>query len=372
MKILFVFGTRPEAIKLCLLVLKLRSVANVTVCVTGQHRELLDPFLTLFRITPEYDLKLLQPNQTLSDLTTRCIQSVSKIIEAIKPDCVIVQGDTTSSMCAALSAFYHRIPVAHVEAGLRTYEKYSPFPEEMNRQLITRIADYHFAPTEKNKQALLNEGCDPRAVFVTGNTGIDALLWVLKNHPLSTKDFLKFDTQGKKIILVTGHRREHFGRPFERLCHGIKKIADYFHDDIIIYPVHLNPNVQTPVQTILSGQNNIKLIPPLPYHEFASLMSHAALILTDSGGIQEEAASLRIPILVMRETTEREETIQQGFSFLVGTNPEKMLEQAKRCLLEKDFYNPIGLNPYGDGKSVEKISSILHEAINKISHELQL
>ena len=366
MKFLFVFGTRPEAIKLCPLVLHLKTKAQVEVCVTGQHKELIAPILTLFQITPDYDLALLQPNQTLSDLSARCIQETTKIYQAVQPDCVIVQGDTTTSMCAALSAFYQKIPVAHVEAGLRTYELYSPFPEEINRQLTSRIAQFHFVPTQRNKNNLISEGCDPEKIFMTGNTGIDALQWVLKNCPVSADSIV--DLNHKKLILVTGHRREHFGEPFEKLCYGIKKIAETFQDMVIVYPVHLNPNVQKPVQKILSGHDNIKLIPPLAYPDFVSLMAKASLILTDSGGVQEEAPSLNVPILVMRDTTERQESVEQGFSFLVGTDPEKILDLAKKCLLEKYFYRPMGANPYGDGKAVEKIAAILQSEIYSMSN----
>jgi len=363
MNLLFVFGTRPEAIKLCPLVLHLKKKANVKVCITGQHKELIEPILTLFQITPDYDLALLQPNQTLSDLSARCIQAITKIYQDAPPDCVIVQGDTTTSFCAALAAFYQKIPVAHVEAGLRTYELYSPFPEEINRQLTSRIAHFHFVPTKQNKKNLISEGCDPEKIFITGNTGIDALQWVLKHHPVSIDRVLNMDLTHKKLILVTGHRREHFGEPFERLCYGIKKITETFQDVVIVYPVHLNPNVQKPVLDILSGHDNIKLIAPQEYPQFVSLMAKASLILTDSGGVQEEAPSLHVPILVMRDTTERQEVIEQGFGFLVGTDPEKMLNFTRRCLLEKNFYQPSSVNPYGDGAASEKIATILESRI---------
>lgn len=360
-RILFVFGTRPEAIKLCPLILHLKNKMDVQVCLTGQHKELIQPILDLFQVKPDYDLALLQPNQTLSDLTARCIQSLSDVYEKIKPDCVVVQGDTSTSMCAALTAFYAKIPVAHVEAGLRTYEKYSPFPEEMNRQIISRIAQYHFVPTEKNKQNLIAEGCDLGSLFLTGNTGIDALQWVLKNHKVDPQSIV--DYKNKKLILVTGHRRENFGLPFRNLCQGIKKIADDLSDIVVVYPVHLNPNVQKPVNDILKNCDNIKLIAPQPYAEFASLMAAASVIITDSGGVQEEAPSLRVPILVMRETTERQESAENGFSFLVGTDPEKIVEFTRRCLYEKNFYAPKGKNPYGDGNAVERIANILLEKI---------
>ena len=361
MTFLFVFGTRPEAIKLCPLILHLKTKTNVRVCVTGQHKELIEPILTLFGIVPDFDLALLQPNQTLNSFTARCIQDIKKVYEHVKPDCVIVQGDTTTSMCAALSAFYEKIPVAHVEAGLRTYELYSPFPEEMNRQIISRIAQYHFVPTESNKENLLSERCDPENIFVTGNTGIDALQWVLKNRVVPVDSIV--DIGNKKLILVTGHRREHFGEPFERVCYSIKKIAETMDDVVIVYPVHLNPNVQKPVNAILSGDDNIKLLPPQAYPEFVSLMAKASVILTDSGGVQEEAPSLRVPILVMRDTTERQESAEHGFSFLVGTDPEKIVTLTTRCLTEENFYHPVGTNPYGDGKAVEKIASVLESKI---------
>lgn len=356
---LVVLGTRPEAIKLCPLILFLKKTSNITVCVTGQHKALLNPFLKLFNVTPDYDLALLQQNQSLADLSARCLQGISKVIQAVTPDCVIVQGDTTSSMCAALAAFYEKIPVAHIEAGLRTYDIYSPFPEEINRQITSRIARYHFVPTEKNKQNLLQEGCHSEKIFMTGNTGIDALLWVLRNHPIPTNKIINADLHNKKIILVTGHRRENFGKPFENICYVIKKIAGSFQNVLIIYPVHLNPNVQKPVYNLLSGYDNIKLIPPLNYPEFISVMASASIILTDSGGVQEEAPSLRIPILVMRNTTERPEAVENGFSFLVGTDPENILHHVTQVLTNKDFYHPQGGNPYGDGSAVEKISEIL-------------
>lgn len=360
MKLLFVLGTRPEAIKLSPLILRLKKMASVKVCITGQHRELINPFLDLFQITPDFDLALLKPNQTLGNLSAACIQAVTRICEAFQPDCVIVQGDTTTSMCAALAAFYHKIPVAHVEAGLRTYELYSPFPEELNRQIISRIAQYHFVPTEKNKRNLLSEGCDPEKIFITGNTGIDALYWVLKNYPITPDSVLNLDLNDKKLILVTGHRRENFGLPFERICYSIKKIAETFPKVIIVYPVHLNPNVLKPAQEILSGYENIKLIAPVAYPGFVSLMAKASVILTDSGGIQEEAPSLHVPIVVMRETTERQESVELGFSFLAGTDPDCILNYVRRCLTEENFYRPQGSNPYGNGTAVESIANLLH------------
>ncbi len=357
---LFVLGTRPEAIKLCPLILQLKKQATVLVCATGQHNELVAPVFTLFNITPDFNLNLLTPNQTLSSLTARCVEGLTALYKKIKPGCVIVQGDTTSAFCAALSAYYEKIPVAHVEAGLRTHNKYAPFPEEMNRRMISGLADYHFVPTIKNQQLLRNEGVGSEKIFLTGNTGIDALQWILKHN-----DFESTIPNNKKIILVTGHRRESFGEPFQRICQAIKQIAQQHKNVMIYYPVHLNPNVQRPVHEMLSGLENVQLLPPLGYVDFITLMSKAAVILTDSGGVQEEAPSLRIPVLVMRETTERQEAVEQGFCFLVGTEVKTICAYVSRCLNEERFYQPQGDNPYGDGRAAERITTILFEKLSE-------
>lgn len=359
MKFLFVFGTRPEAIKLCPLILHLKTRAAVEVCVTGQHKELLHPFLKLFNVTPDYDLDLLKPNQSLSGLTAACIQKLEPVLEKSKPDCVIVQGDTTTSMCAALSAFYQKIPVAHVEAGLRTHDIYSPFPEELNRTAISRIAQFHFVPTKKNKDHLLSEGVDANKIHITGNTVVNALEWVLENHLIPIDQIIPDHQDGQQLILVTGHRRENFGKPFEQICLGIRQIADAFPDTTIIYPVHLNPNVQKPVYKILNNCHNIRLIDPQGYPEFISLMYHADVVLTDSGGVQEEAPTFRVPMVVARDVTERQEVIDQGFGFLVGTDPEVIFNTVKKCLTDPGFYQPKGSNPYGNKNTVKIIADIL-------------
>ncbi|MDR2408034.1 MAG: UDP-N-acetylglucosamine 2-epimerase (non-hydrolyzing), partial [Bacteroidales bacterium] len=318
-KIIFIFGTRPEAIKMAPLIKVFLQHSNsfeIKVCVTAQHREMLDQVLSFFEITPDYDLNLMRPGQNLFQLTADVIIGLKPILEEFVPDIVFVHGDTTTSFLAALAAFYAGTKVAHVEAGLRTYNKQAPFPEEMNRQITSRITDYHFAPTETAKQNLLSEGISENNIVVTGNTVIDALLWAqekLKNY--SDDEIRKLENivdTTKKLILVTGHRRENFGEGFLNICQAIKQVAGTYNDVQIIYPVHLNPNVQKPVYELLSNLSNVKLIPPLAYPAFVWLMNKSYLILTDSGGVQEEAPSLGKPVLVMRETTERPEAVQAG------------------------------------------------------------
>ena len=334
-KILAVFGTRPEAIKMAPLVHSLDKKTDVKVCVTAQHRQMLDQVLDLFEITPDYDLDIMKPNQDLFDVTCHVLSGIKMAILKEQPDVVLVHGDTTTSMAAAMAAFYLEVPVGHVEAGLRTYNINSPFPEEFNRQLISKIAKFHFAPTEKARQNLLDERVIDRQIYVTGNTVIDALLSVVEkaravNFSDSTLESVPFLKQEKDtlphIILVTGHRRENFGEGFEEICQSLRDIANENPDIQIVYPVHLNPNVREPVNRILSGIHNIHLIEPLEYLIFIKLMDLSYLILTDSGGIQEEAPSLGKPVLVMRDVTERPEAVEAGTVRLVGTSKMEIVK----------------------------------------------
>ncbi len=366
--ILFVIGTRPEAIKLAPLILQMRQenlFFNVKVCLTAQHRQMLDQVLDFFEIEAQYDLNLMKPTQTLHSLTSDIISGMKTVLDDFCPDVVIVHGDTTTSMAASLAAFYSEKMVAHVEAGLRTYNKKAPFPEEMNRSITARIADLHFAPTISSKKNLLSEGITASSIVVTGNTVIDALKLGLnkinenEENIKMLKAVINFD---KKIILVTGHRRENFGDGFEEICKSLKELSNLYANEIeIVYPVHLNPNVQDPVNKILANTHNIKLIAPLNYQAFIWLMNKSYLIITDSGGIQEEAPSLGKPVLVMRNTTERPEAVDEGTVILVGTDKHKILSEASRLLNDIDFYNQMSgkYNPYGDGKSSYRIIEYL-------------
>ena len=369
-KILTVFGTRPEAIKMAPVIQVLDDCFKLKVCVTGQHRHMLDQVLDLFAITPHYDLNIMKPGQDLFDLTSNALTGIKQVLEIEKPNFVLIHGDTTTSMVAAMAAFYLNIPVAHVEAGLRTNDIRSPFPEEFNRQMSSKLASLHFAPTKIARQNLLDEKVSDTKIFVTGNTVIDALLSVLPkakkvNFPadmLKKIPFLKSDiTVTPRIILVTGHRRENFGLGFEEICYALRQIAEINKDVEIIYPVHLNPNVREPVKRILSNINNVHLIEPMEYLTFVKLMDLSYLILTDSGGIQEEAPSLGKPVLVMRDTTERPEAVQAGTVKLVGTNREKIVRQVNQLLNNSSLYAAMSKsdNPYGDGSSSEMIRDIL-------------
>lgn len=337
------------------------------VCVTAQHREMLDQVLSLFSIVPDYDLNIMSPGQGLTEITCRILQGLKPVLESFKPDVVLVHGDTTTTAAASLAAFYQRIPVGHVEAGLRTGDLYSPWPEEANRTLTGHLAMYHFAPTENSRQNLLRENLSGKRIFVTGNTVIDALLWVrdrVMNDKALNADLSQrypFLSQGKKMILVTGHRRESFGQGFEQICHALAEIAANNPDVQIVYPVHLNPNVSEPVNRILGHIDNIMLIEPQEYLPFVWLMNHAWLILTDSGGIQEEAPSLGKPVLVMRETTERPEAIDAGTVRLVGTDSQRIVDEVTRLLRDEDEYQRMSRahNPYGDGRACERILSAL-------------
>ncbi len=367
-KILIVFGTRPEAIKMAPLVQEFKKYSkfDVKVCVTAQHRQMLDQVLEIFGIVPDYDLDIMRAGQDLYDLSSRILLKMRDILDEFKPDIVFVHGDTTTASIASLAAFYKRIKVAHVEAGLRTGDIYSPFPEEINRQLVGIIASYHFAPTNLSKQNLIKENKNPKNIVVTGNTVIDALFLLLermqKDNVLKDKILTslstKYDTnRGKKIILVTGHRRENFGDGFINICEALKTIAIKNPDVDIVYPVHLNPNVQEPVKKILSGIDNVRLIAPLEYGEFVYLMNKAHFIITDSGGIQEEAPSLGKPVLVMRNTTERPEAIEVGSVRLVGVDKKNIVSQAQILLDDGEIYQKMSQSrsPYGDGKASVKI-----------------
>ena len=363
-KVLTVLGTRPEAIKLAPVIKELErhnDKFTSRVCVTGQHREMLDPFLQLFDIKPDWDLDIMKPNQSLFDVTVSALSKLKPVLETEKPDLVLVQGDTTTAFVAALAAFYLKIKIGHVEAGLRTADKYNPFPEEINRRLISHLADLHFAPTQQAKANLLAEGIDKGSVFVTGNTVIDALFMILERtegQNLLADLPLQPD---KKLILVTAHRRESFGEGLTNICKALKEIAEQVKDVQIVYPVHLNPNVRGPVRQLLGGVDRILLIEPLDYVRFVHLMNRAYLILTDSGGIQEEAPSLGKPVLVMRETTERPEAIEAGAAKLVGTRTERIVEETLRLLQNRDQYAKMAnaRNPFGDGQAARRIVDIL-------------
>ncbi len=365
--ILTIIGTRPEGIKLVPLVLELQKRPDEfksVVCVTGQHREMLDQVLDAFSIKADHDLNLMAPNQTLAQVTARATAGLDEVFSEVKPDVAIVQGDTTTVLCGALVGHYHQVKVGHVEAGLRTGNKFSPFPEEMNRRLVGRLADLHFAPTEHAQESLLQEGTDPSTVFVTGNTVIDTLLLtrerVTQCIPDSAKG-IEHLTKGKKVVLVTGHRRESHGQGFENICQAIRQVADEQTDTTFIYPVHLNPNVQEPVNRLLAGHDRIHLIKPLSYEPFVWLMNQSTVVLTDSGGVQEEAPSLGKPVLVMRDTTERPEGIDAGNAKLVGTSIEKIVTELTELITNPAARDAMAQvkNPYGDGTTSKQIADIL-------------
>ena len=374
-KILIVFGTRPEAIKMALLIKEFQKRAEfeVKVCVTAQHRQMLDQVLEFFEIKPDFDLNLMKQSQDLYDVTSGVLLGMRGIFERYKPDIVFVHGDTTTTSAVSLAAFYQKIDVAHVEAGLRTHDIYSPFPEEINRQITGLIAKYHFAPTAGAKENLLKEGKSAENIVVSGNTVIDALFWtidkierdaILRDKILSSINF-KFHLGDRKFILVTGHRRENFGEGFINICEALREIAANNADVDILYPVHLNPNVQKPVKEILSGLPNIFLMDPLEYDAFVYLMSKAYMIITDSGGIQEEAPSLCKPVLVTRNRTERPEGIEAGCVRLVGTKRENIVKEAQKLLNLKDEYDKMSqsISPYGDGKACRRILDFLKETL---------
>lgn len=364
-KHLVVFGTRPEAIKMAPLVkaLEAENAFETRVCITAQHREMLDQVLEFFEISPHYDLNLMQPNQNLYTLTATIIENMKTVLEDFKPEVVYVHGDTTTTMAAALSAFYSGAKVCHIEAGLRTFNKRNPFPEEMNRSIAGRLSDFHFAPTEVSKQNLLKENVLVQDIVVTGNTVIDALLFSvekLKNNAYTDSEIDQLNTSldfSKKTLLITGHRRENHGQGFVNICKALKTIAENHPEIQLVYPVHLNPNVQQPVYDYLQDVPNIKLTQPLGYPAFVWLMEKSHLIITDSGGVQEEAPSLGKPVLVMRNTTERPEAVDAGTVILVGTDPEKIISETERLLTNNAHYVAMSKrhNPYGDGKACERI-----------------
>lgn len=361
-KVMVVIGTRPEAIKLAPVVLELKknnAHFETQICVTGQHREMLDQMLQIFGLRPDHDLAVMKAGQSLAEVTSACLMGMDRVLERERPDLVLVQGDTTTTLAASLAAYYKQIPIGHIEAGLRTRKKYDPFPEEVNRRLTTHLADFHFAPTELAQDNLIQEGISPQSIFVTGNTVIDALLLTksrLAEEPnLAAKPWGA--TDGLRTILVTAHRRESFGVPFRRICEAIRAIAERRQDVLVIYPVHLNPNVQAPVREILGGIPNVRLIAPLDYVSFVACMQSAYILLTDSGGIQEEGPSLHKPVLVMREVSERPEAIAAGTTLLTGTSPDAIVSAVSSLLDDPVRYEDMTSrpNPYGDGHAAERI-----------------
>lgn len=369
-KIMFVFGTRPEAIKMAPVIKKFQQDEQrfyTRICITAQHREMLDQVLELFEIKPHYDLNIMKQGQSLPGLNASILLGVTDVLEKEAPNLVFVQGDTTTTFVAAQAAYYQKSLVAHIEAGLRTKNKYSPFPEEINRRLTSELSDIHFSPTESAKMNLIAEGFEESSIYITGNTIIDALKWVLKKHQKigANKKWVEWFasnynfslSNNRKTILVTGHRRESFGKGFEMICKALSKLAANNPEIQIIYPVHLNPNVQEPVYSILGNMSNILLIPPIDYEPFIFLMNRSHLILTDSGGIQEEAPTLGKPILIMRDTSERPEGIKAGSAKLVGTDMDKIVQETQKLLMESSEYERMSKinSPYGDGEASDRI-----------------
>ena len=362
-RVMTIFGTRPEAIKMAPLVLELQKRADIQsiCCVTAQHREMLDAVLEIFRLTPDYDLNIMEPRQTLSTITTKCLLGMEGVLEEAKPDLVLVHGDTSTTFAGALAAFYRQIPVGHVEAGLRTWDKYSPFPEEMNRKLVGDIADLHFCPTPANRENLAREGITD-GVFVTGNTVIDALKTTVRtDYSFSTQALNGLDYTGKRIILVTCHRRENYGQPMANIMTALRRIADAFPDVELIYPVHLSPVVREAAGKYLSGHPRIHLIDPLSADEMHNLMARAYLVMTDSGGLQEEAPALGRPVLVLRRETERPEAVQAGTVKLAGTEEEEIFSLASELLSDERAYHAMAhaVNPYGDGQACRRIADAI-------------
>jgi len=372
-RIAVIFGTRPEAIKLCPIILALKSdpAFDCRVCVTGQHKEMLQQVLDVFGVKPDVDLALMRPNQTLGGLTSRAIAAIDAYLDGEKPDVVLVQGDTTTVFAGALAAFYHHIPIAHVEAGLRTWNMESPWPEEANRVLTTRLAKWHFCPTESNRANLLRENVPDANIHVTGNTVIDALLMakeiVARQPPAIAALPDGVMESDARMVLITGHRRENFGEGFDNICSAIRNLADSFPEVHFVYPVHLNPNVREPVDRILGAcrHKNMHLIEPQPYLPFVALMNRSTLVLTDSGGVQEEAPSLGKPVLVMRDTTERPEAVAAGTVRVIGTRRDAVESEVGRLLTSPEAYAKMSasVNPYGDGRAVSRIVEILRGAL---------
>ena len=378
MKVMVVFGTRPEAIKMAPLVKALQAAPGMqtVVCVTAQHRQMLDQVLRLFEITPEHDLDVMKPGQDLYDITSNILLGLRPVLASERPDWVLVHGDTTTTLATTLAAYYARIPVAHIEAGLRTGDKYAPFPEEINRKITGAVADLHFAPTAASQANLLAEGVPAAAIHVTGNTVIDALLAVVEKLNTSAEiqaelaERFRFLDASKKLILVTGHRRENFGEGFQNICHALADVAERHPDVEILYPMHLNPNVRQPVNDILAarGLSNVHLIEPVDYLPFVYLMNRSHLIITDSGGVQEEAPSLGKPVLVMRETTERPEAVAAGTVKLVGTSRDAIVRECGHLLTDSDAYLAMSRahNPYGDGRAVARIVNTLQNMQGRV------
>lgn len=356
-KVMSIFGTRPEAIKMAPLIKELEKRENIKsiVCVTAQHREMLDQVLETFKITPDYDLNIMKKDQTLGEVTTRALIGLEEVIRKSKPDIVLVHGDTTTTFAGALAAFYNQVAIGHVEAGLRTDDKYSPYPEEMNRQMVDRLSDIYFAPTEISKKNLLKENIAASKIYITGNTAIDAMSTTIKknySHPE-----LNWIKEGERMILLTAHRRENLGEPMRHIFKGIKRIVDEFNDVKVIYPIHMNPKVREVANEVFEGCNRVKLIEPLEVFDFHNFQNRSYIILTDSGGIQEEAPSLGKPVLVLRDTTERPEGIKAGTLKLVGTNEETIYQETKNLLTNKSEYEKMSKasNPYGDGHASKRI-----------------
>ena len=367
-KVLVVFGTRPEAIKLAPVIIELErhpASFRTLVCATGQHQEMLDDVLRVFRLRPHENLRVMRPHQTLTQVTTATLEGLERVLTRERPHLALVQGDSTTAVTAALAAYYHRVPVGHVEAGLRTSDKYRPFPEEINRRLTTSLADFHFAPTDAARENLLREGIREEDVAVTGNTVIDALVSIRTR--LSEDPGLAHDPIGsgetRRIIVVTAHRRESFGEQFRHICEAIRAVAERRPDVLFVYPVHLNPNVQGPVHEILQGVCNVRLIPPMDYASFVALMVRAHILLTDSGGLQEEGPALGKPVLVMREISERPEGLAAGASVLVGTTPDRIVGAVLSLLDDPERYRAMasGTSPYGDGRASERIVQFLRD-----------
>jgi UDP-N-acetylglucosamine 2-epimerase (non-hydrolysing) len=371
-KVLFIFGTRPEAIKMAPVVRYFKNFSDkleTRVCVTAQHREMLDQVLDFFEINPDYDLNLMKKGQNLFELSARILQALYPVLNEYKPDLILVHGDTTTTMMGSIAAFYNGSKIGHIEAGLRTHNKWAPFPEEINRQITGRLTDFHFAPTQKAKENLLTENVDENQIIITGNTVIDALYEGMKKlenyNDEEIKSLQSIVQPDKKLILITGHRRENFGEGFINICNAIKEIAENNQNVQIIYPVHLNPNVQKPVFDILGNLKNVHLINPLRYPAFLWLMNQSFMIITDSGGIQEEAPSLGKPVLVMRNTTERPEAVDAGTVLLVGTDKNKIVNKTNELLKEGDLYKKMkkSHNPYGDGKASKRIFDFINNQL---------
>ena len=366
-KVMSIFGTRPEAIKMAPLVKELerRKEIESIVCVTAQHREMLDQVLNTFDIKPDYDLNIMKQGQSLADVTTRALVGLEEVIKEVKPNIVLVHGDTTTTFAGALAAFYNQVAIGHVEAGLRTYDKYSPYPEEMNRQMVDRLSDMYFAPTEISKDNLLKENIDESKIYITGNTAIDAMSTTVDEN--YTHPELDWINAGERMILLTAHRRENLGEPMRHIFRAIKRVVDEFSDVKVIYPIHMNPKVREVANEVFGDADRVKLIEPLEVFDFHNFQNKSYIILTDSGGIQEEAPSLGKPVLVLRDTTERPEGIKAGTLKLVGTDEDVIYEETKKLLLDKKEYEKMSKasNPYGDGHASERIVDAIIEYFNK-------